>query len=627
MLKGVSLTFDTRYLYDYDAEKQHLSIKPNPAGAIPELMNDHFGVIALVGQNGAGKSTLMARLMSLLGDGTGEVDGDMLFLLEQEIQNVESVAKKYELVAYSGNSIGLEIPSELKERMGEPRTEKVTREGVHEWRRPLVYLSNHLDVTHFDAPSPLFRELGKNLILNPLNDLLRSSSRIHPNLQDGEQVVTPIFPALLRYQRIEFNRMTEWLVDDRFSSCLDGAELKLPNAISFWDNYYERRAEVWQDLETAIIPARINATFSAQTPIADLVGWLLLSLLVYMQDDCKRAGTMSERYFDEMQSYRTALIDLLKENSTSRVEFKGMMSMVLGLLESGKVSWFKDNLMALIDLITKLDGLDKESRVFTDTGRNTFQLWFKTKEDHAAARMIKDTFRKIFPHAEVVTSKLIHKGVSDHLLSSGEMSLLALVGKLREAMVKIEGDFILLLDEFELTLHPKWQQMVTSIITKVMGFDWRKKERSIQVIVATHSPLILSDFPGESVYRMDDGRIVQQVGSRTFAMPLYELLHDEFFLEQSFIGALAKQEIADIVKTLDSHFWGHARELLNFDGADSVVNYLEPIVKRIERIGDDFVGNSLMDRFYSKLPTEVRKALEVEKLKERIQRLEKGEGQ
>lgn len=97
---------------------------------------------------------------------------------------------------------------------------------------------------------------------------------------------------------------------------------------------------------------------------------------------------------------------------------------------------------------------------------------------------------------EPMMDKTIHEKTT-HLylnqLSSGEKSLLGLVADLtrRLYLANTEGDLlhgegIVLIDEIDLHLHPKWQREVLTKLREIFP--------NVQFVVTTHSPLVLSSF-------------------------------------------------------------------------------------------------------------------------------------
>ncbi|MFM5670402.1 retron Ec78 anti-phage system effector ATPase PtuA [Aeromonas hydrophila] len=100
-------------------------------------------------------------------------------------------------------------------------------------------------------------------------------------------------------------------------------------------------------------------------------------------------------------------------------------------------------------------------------------------------------------------------------LSQGEKSLLALVGDIARRLVilnpslqnPLDGNGIVLIDEIDLHLHPKWQQAVISNLQKTF--------KNIQFIITTHSPIVVSTVHHNDLFILDDGEIIAPpVGSK-----------------------------------------------------------------------------------------------------------------
>ncbi len=94
-------------------------------------------------------------------------------------------------------------------------------------------------------------------------------------------------------------------------------------------------------------------------------------------------------------------------------------------------------------------------------------------------------------------------------LSQGEKSLLALVGDIarRLAMMNpklddpLAGEGIVLIDEVDMHLHPKWQRSLVGNITKTFP--------NCQFVLTTHSPLVISDPQNILCYMMDNGELTK----------------------------------------------------------------------------------------------------------------------
>jgi len=93
-------------------------------------------------------------------------------------------------------------------------------------------------------------------------------------------------------------------------------------------------------------------------------------------------------------------------------------------------------------------------------------------------------------------------------LSDGEKNLLAMVGDLARRLAianpdpsknALEGKGIILIDEIELHLHPKWQRDIIPRLTSTFP--------NCQFIVTTHSPQVLSNVKKENVFIVEDFQV------------------------------------------------------------------------------------------------------------------------
>ena len=111
-------------------------------------------------------------------------------------------------------------------------------------------------------------------------------------------------------------------------------------------------------------------------------------------------------------------------------------------------------------------------------------------------------------------------------LSSGEKQLF-----LRTLSIKMlePKNSIILIDEPELSLHPKWQQRIIEVYKKI--------GENNQIIVATHSPHILGSVSNENIfilYRNEKGKIEAKTGDElysSYGQPVDRVLKDIMGLE------------------------------------------------------------------------------------------------
>ncbi|WP_317616588.1 AAA family ATPase [Nostoc sp. 'Peltigera membranacea cyanobiont' 232] len=154
-------------------------------------------------------------------------------------------------------------------------------------------------------------------------------------------------------------------------------------------------------------------------------------------------------------------------------------------------------------------------------------------------------------------------------LSDGEKCLLAMVGDLARRLAianpgltePLEGEGVVLIDEIELHLHPKWQREIIPALTRTFP--------NCQFIVTTHSPQVISQVKPEGIYILektdegvvakrpessfgrDSNRILEDLmGVPARPQEIKDRLHELFRLidEGNLDGARQlSQEIADII--------------------------------------------------------------------------------
>jgi predicted ATP-binding protein involved in virulence len=106
----------------------------------------------------------------------------------------------------------------------------------------------------------------------------------------------------------------------------------------------------------------------------------------------------------------------------------------------------------------------------------------------------------------------------------------------------------LIFDEAELYYHPEFQKsFVKRLLDGIANCHLDKNEiKSINILIATHSPFILSDVLTQNSLYLKKGRVAS-VECQTFGANYYDLLHNSFFLEDRAIGDIAAKRIGEWV--------------------------------------------------------------------------------
>lgn len=178
-------------------------------------------------------------------------------------------------------------------------------------------------------------------------------------------------------------------------------------------------------------------------------------------------------------------------------------------------------------------------------------------------------------------------------ISTGEAQYLDLYAALYHAITTsrhCENDTcVLLLDEPDCWFHPEWSRNFVLNLTELLETDEFRKYR-YQVIITTHSPLLVSDVPRESIHclRRDEGseRVSIHNSSHGFMSNLSDLLTDSFFANSVF-GAYSEQYvnrlIADIV----------AAEKLQESNWERAAAQVPELRRRLDNIEDHVIWQSL----------------------------------
>lgn len=167
-------------------------------------------------------------------------------------------------------------------------------------------------------------------------------------------------------------------------------------------------------------------------------------------------------------------------------------------------------------------------------------------------------------------------------ISSGEMALLSQIVLLSEAVSFLKKrckSVLILIDEGDAFLHLEWQRVYVSTLNRIMGqLKNDLSLESLQIILASHSPLLATDFPRDFICRLDENNASTPLG---FAAPLYALLSDSFGTNT--IGEFSAMKINNIIEKIKNR---------SLDENDmSLISYIDnPLIKsEIKRLIDENV--------------------------------------
>lgn len=209
------------------------------------------------------------------------------------------------------------------------------------------------------------------------------------------------------------------------------------------------------------------------------------------------------------------------------------------------------------------------------------------------------------------------------ILSSGEQHLLHSIQSILYHILninsvwgsktqKIKYQYInVILDEIELYFHPEFQRIFLFALRNKIKNLKIDNIKGLNIIFCTHSPFILSDIPKECTLKLEEGSIKPSFRENTFGANIHDLLDDDFYLKNGFMGEFAKNKILSLINYLDEE----KEDIIIFE------NYSwnkENSLEFINIVGEPILQSTLKELYYKKFNDEIDKEIE------RLTRLKSG---
>jgi predicted ATP-binding protein involved in virulence len=241
-------------------------------------------------------------------------------------------------------------------------------------------------------------------------------------------------------------------------------------------------------------------------------------------------------------------------------------------------TWFKEH-----------EDLENETRLETNPDHRDRQL--------EAIRQAIPIFLPGFSHLRIKRSPLrmvVTKNGQELIisqLSDGEKSLLTIIGDIARRLAicnpaledPLEGEGIILIDEIDAHLHPKWQRGII--------YNLEHTFPNCQFFIATHSPQIISEVKSENIYLLkqdDNGEVIAVHPEGTYGRDTNQILEDVMGVPER--PEWTKQQLRQLFRLIDSGDLPAARDLKN--QLESAIGIDEPefakadvLIRRKEILG------------------------------------------
>ena len=201
-------------------------------------------------------------------------------------------------------------------------------------------------------------------------------------------------------------------------------------------------------------------------------------------------------------------------------------------------------------------------------------------------------------------------------MSSGQMQLLYSLSTVLYHLKNIDSNIIsgrnalkypsinLIFDEIELYFHPYYQKELLYDLLYAIRKMIFQGIKAVNIIIATHSPYILSDFPKNNVLCLEKGEVYKDKDyqmNNTFAANVYDILNSRFFMED-FVGRFAMRKLEEIIEEVK-------------EGDYITIEEYQQRLTKVELIGDVFVREKLKEELLEKLNGNALKEMAMEEIK------------
>lgn len=178
-----------------------------------------------------------------------------------------------------------------------------------------------------------------------------------------------------------------------------------------------------------------------------------------------------------------------------------------------------------------------------------------------------------------------------------------------------------IMDEVEICYHPEMQRAFVCRLLDLLKQLVLQSENSINIIMTTHSPFILSDIPKNNIIYLDKGKMAENRNDfvNPFGANVNDVLKQSFFLNNGFMGDFVQRKINSLVTFLTSP--RKDDRPLDMNIAQDLIDLIgEPIIKQNLQVLLDEYLNHYPDLLTPQLKTRRNNRIEI--IKEELKRLQ-----
>lgn len=594
-LKDIELVIDCHYKYKFDKEKKNINITNNKDFPNKFWGESIYSITSLVGNNGTGKSTIMSFLLDFLVEGSASRSVNGIIIYEQNgtlFYYGKDISVIYEKITLWNDQINMNL-NQLK------------------WKIPCFYYSGHFS-PYIKNDSRNNNLLGCHIASD--NICLVEDLQNYYN-EDSLEMQKPLKQHLYSYVAQNNYRICMMLANKTLSKIIkdfvwpryvliginSSGSFAIENAIITENKIREKYGQEKIDVSIPSFKSLFKDTSSLDYFLSNLIYYNLINIIYDnwnwhngfdIIDDWQNFKSPETSIMTRFLSFIETVLDEYKKNTL--MSLYNMLMIVIKHTEYKPAEY--GNGFLYIDCSEKSTSLTEIGEMVLNN--NNFYLTSKFFDFYYAASLDEETHT---------------------ILSSGEFELLNLFSRIYDATIlkpskfsNIESSCLIMLDEAEIGFHPKWQRKYLKLVIDFMNAlkKMYSKIPDFQIIISTHSPILLSDIPKcctnylkQDLYNNTIKVPENEIGE-TFAANVFDLYRMSFFMEDGLVGEFARQKINEL------------NERICNGETDGVMN-------EIRMIGDERIREYLIERYYDKHNenADIKKDL-IAYYKEKIEKLE-----
>lgn len=548
-VRNVGISLDARYRYTVNESRKTISISEGN-WTVPTLWPEGITSFAtIVGNNGAGKSTCMLYMLQAMAQGSGEKDPEAIVVYQDEVG----------MHVYIPQTSGYRLDKRLKDK-------------IH-----VTYDCPHVDMFYYSSyfhPYQYAHEPGEGELAGVYN--ASDTWRLIKDYQDYANVdatyrTEPIGYHLDAMKSQDDNRIVQLLYDNELRKLLPRDALPRyiivePNMSGYRRTIYEERKNN-QDSFNVYVPQ-----FGSKKDdlLAHIVTMILYNIGVENGLPYKQFKFLIEKW------------ELVYRKTNDIVE---AMATYVNETPNLAYQYMREMQEIVVFLSRACSYVEYPNSLYIDT------RLIKNKENLELLRTYY--MSKSFVVAHYFDLGYAHKRSSATQLSSGEFDMLKFFSRIYDAVFEFPRRFdniyspqLILIDEAENSYHPEWQRKFVNLLLKFMHAVYyrRKGNKDFQIVLTTHSPILLSDIPNACVNYLEKRITVQVVKNQpeTFGTNVFELYKHAFFMKEGLIGEFAQNKILAIQHAIENSTQpvGEIIDSIELIGDKAIKAYLLSLLER-----------------------------------------------